>query len=193
MQFITYSDLATQMAVDLVNTRDGFVDEDSLQTVGDLNEFLARYKKDWPGEDWHPGRPTRQDLEHVVELREKLRAVFAATSDDEAADLLNAILAATPTVPRISTHSASPHLHFEPQSGGTAAWLTSASAMGLSVALCEGGLNRFGICSSHSCVDVFVDGSKNRSRRHCSTKCATRENVAALRQRQRDVVEVPDP
>ena len=186
MNFTTYSDLAVQMAVDLVNTRNPLTEKDDLTTVTDLDNFLARYETDWPGEDWHPGRPTRQDLREVLELRMRLRAVFATENPEEAAARLNEILAGATAVPRISTHSGDPHLHFEPQGGGTAAWLASATAMGLGVALCDGGLERFGLCSSHSCVDVFVDGSKNRSRRHCSTTCATRENVAALRQRQRE-------
>jgi predicted RNA-binding Zn ribbon-like protein len=57
--------------------------------------------------------------------------------------------------------------------------------MGLSVALIEGGWQRFGTCSSTSCDDVFVDTSKNRSRRHCSDTCTTRESVAAYRARQK--------
>jgi predicted RNA-binding Zn ribbon-like protein len=58
--------------------------------------------------------------------------------------------------------------------------------MGLTVAIIEGGYERFGTCSSSTCDDVFVDGSRNRSRRHCSDTCTTRENVAAHRARQRD-------
>ncbi len=185
MYFSTYNDLTVQMAVDLVNTLDPVAEDDSLQTVADLRGFLAQYEKDWPGEDWHPSQPTRQDLMEVRELRDALRAVFASESADGAARLLNEILVDASVVPRISTHSAHPHMHFEPQSGGTGAWLAAATAMGLGVVLCDVGLERFGSCSSHGCVDVFVDGSKNRSRRHCSTKCATRDNVAALRRRQR--------
>jgi predicted RNA-binding Zn ribbon-like protein len=191
MNFITYSDLAVEMAVDLVNTRDPLTEDDDLKTVADLRAFLAQYKRDWPGEDWHPGRPTRQDVLDAVELRERLRTVFAADDVGEAAALLNGILSDASAVPRISTHSAKPHLHFEPLNGGTASWLAAATAMGLGVALCDGGLERFGMCSSHSCVDVFIDGSKNRSRLHCSTKCATRDNVAALRERQRKVEQTP--
>ena len=186
MNFTTYSDLAVQMAVDLVNTRNPLTEGDNLTTVADLHSFLAGYERDWPGQDWHPGRPTRQDLRDVLQLRTALRAVFATENADDAAALLNEILADAAAVPRISTHSEGPHFHFEPHNGGAASWLATATAMGLGVALCDGGLERFGLCSSHSCVDVFVDGSKNRSRRHCSRTCATRKNVAALRQRQRD-------
>ncbi|CAN5768492.1 hypothetical protein BH23ACT5_BH23ACT5_02510 [soil metagenome] len=47
------------------------------------------------------------------------------------------------------------------------------------------GLARLGVCASNTCDDVFIDTSRNRSRRHCTTTCGTRENVAAYRRRQR--------
>ncbi len=173
------------MAVDLVNTREPIEGIDDLTTLDELNAFLAGYERDWHAEDWHPGAPTAKDLKAVRRLREQLRAVFDADEESDAADLLNAILARVVAIPRISVHSASPHMHFEPRTGGTADWLAAATAMGLSVVLCKVGLERFGSCSSHNCVDVYVDTSKNHSRRHCTTTCATRENVAAFRQRAR--------
>ncbi len=185
MDFSHYKDITVKMAVDLVNTREPVAGTDDLTTVEELNNFLASYQRDWHSEDWHPGTPTEKDLKAVRRLREQLRAVFAAQDEHEAADLLNTILANVVAVPRISVHSASPHMHFEPRTGGTANWLAAATAMGLSVVLCDVGLNRFGSCSSHDCVDVYIDTSKNRSRSHCSTTCATRENVAAYRERAR--------
>ena len=83
MNFTSYSDLAVQMAVDLVNTRDPLTEGDNLTTVADLHSFLAGYERDWPGQDWHPGRPTRQDLRDVLELRTALRAVFATENADD--------------------------------------------------------------------------------------------------------------
>ena len=64
--------------------------------------------------------------------------------------------------------------------------LGAVTAMALSVALIEGGYERFGKCHSSTCDDVYVDISRNRSRRHCSDTCTTRENVAAHRARQRE-------
>lgn len=171
------------MATDLVNTRNPIDGQDELTTVEELRAFLDGYALDWHEEDWHPGEPTARDLNAIRRLREELRSVFAADDEAEAAELLNSILADVVAVPRISVHSAAPHLHFEPRRGGTAEWLAAATAMGLSVVLVDFGLRRFGSCASHDCVDVFVDSSKNRSRRHCTSTCATRENVAAYRRR----------
>lgn len=173
------------MAVDLVNTRDPIERIDELETVDQLQAFLSGYERDWHAEDWHPGNPTEKDLKAARRLREQLRAVFVSGDEPEAASRLNEVLAGVVAVPRISVHSASPHMHFEPRTGGTAKWLAAATAMGLSAVLCDGGLERFGSCSAHDCVDVYIDTSKNRSRSHCSTRCATRENVAAYRLRAR--------
>lgn len=183
MNFSTYNDLAVRMAVDLVNTHDPIDKTDELTTIDELNEFLSGFERDWHAEDWHPGQPTEKDLRAVRRLRRRLRTVFEAQSETEAADVLNDVLARVVAIPRISVHSAAPHLHFEPRTGSTADWLAAATAMGLSVVLCDYGLDRFGTCGSGDCVDVYVDTSKNRSRNHCTTTCATRSNVKAYRDR----------
>lgn len=171
------------MAVDLVNTFDVSDGTDTLATLDDLNDFLAQYKRNWHEEDWYPGEPDADDLKQVRLLRDRLRGVFAAGNEREAAGRLNEILSDFAATPRISVHSADPHIHFEPLEDGTASWLGAAAAMGVSVALVDGGLERFGVCLADSCSDVFVDVSKNRSRKHCSNTCTTRENVAAYRKR----------
>jgi predicted RNA-binding Zn ribbon-like protein len=47
------------------------------------------------------------------------------------------------------------------------------------------GADRFGTCTAAGCTDVFLDTTRNRSRRFCSERCATRSHVAALRSRRR--------
>jgi predicted RNA-binding Zn ribbon-like protein len=59
--------------------------------------------------------------------------------------------------------------------------------MGLSTLVCDLGATRLGVCDASSCTNVFVDTSPNRSRRYCSDRCSSRENVAAYRARQRRV------
>jgi predicted RNA-binding Zn ribbon-like protein len=48
-------------------------------------------------------------------------------------------------------------------------------------------------CADESCGDVFVDASRNRSRRYCSDTCANRLNVAAHRRRRREAEQTPTP
>lgn len=120
-------------------------------------------------------------------LRRRLREVFNAADDAEAGAVLNDVLADVHATPRVSVHDdVPPHLHFEPARGTPADWLGAITAMGLSVVLCDHGSLRLGVCGSDKCQHVFIDTSRNRSRRFCSDKCGTREHVAAYRRRQKD-------
>ncbi len=184
MDFSHYSDTPVQIAVDLANTLNVISEEDQLATPADVTAFLETHDE---GEWCRPGwTASASDLDEVRALRAQLRKVFEAPDEAEAAKVINTILVDVDAVPRLSVHAgAEPHLHFEPLDGAPARWLGAVAAMGLSVALIEGGFDRFGTCNSVTCDDVFVDTSRNRSRRHCSDTCTTRENVAAYRARQR--------
>ena len=183
MDFGHYTGEPVAMAVDLVNTYEAFEKVDHLDSVADLEAFLDKHAEHWPEA---PSRIREKDLHEIRALRTRLRDVFVSADESSAAAQLNEILADVAAMPRVSVHAgAGPHLHFEPIDGSPARWFGAVTAMGLSAVLIEDGLERFGICNSSTCDDVFVDTSKNRSRRHCSDTCTTRENVAAYRQRLR--------
>jgi predicted RNA-binding Zn ribbon-like protein len=183
MDFSHYSDAPVQMAVDLVNTLNAVSGDDTLASPIDVTEFISSRDADWCKPGWEA---TQDDLNEVVALRSRLRSVFDAGDETIAAAMINTVLCEADAVPRLSLHGDGPHLHFESDDDSPATWLGAVTAMGLTVAIIEGGYERFGICSSSTCDDVFVDGSRNRSRRHCSDTCTTRENVAAHRARQRE-------
>ena len=180
MDFSHYSDEPVGLAVDLVNSLDPISKEERLASPKDILSLIGDRAKRWDGDGLVP---TDEDLEEVRKLRSKLRAVFEAGDQSEAAEILNGVLLDVGAVPRISVHGDGPHLHFEASGSGMARWLGAITAMGLSTALIEGGFERFGTCDSRSCDDAYVDTSRNRSRRNCSEKCTTRENVAAYRSR----------
>lgn len=183
MDFGHYTDEPVTMAMDLVNTLEEYSGEEHLATPDDVAAFLSEHADLWPEA---PQRIRQSDLHEVRALRSRLREVFTAEDEAAAAALLNEILVDAAAMPRVSVHTgAEPHLHFEPKDGSPARWLGAVTAMGLSIVLIEDGLDRFGICGSSTCDDVFVDTSRNRSRRHCSDTCTTRENVAAYRERQK--------
>ncbi|GMQ86109.1 MAG: hypothetical protein BMS9Abin07_1682 [Acidimicrobiia bacterium] len=181
MDFSHYSDEPVRMAVALINSIDVVSGEDELQTPQDVAAFIET----WDG-DWFDGdrRLSDHDLHEVRALRSRLREVFTATDERQAAASLNAVLEDVSATPRVSVHGEGPHLHFEPQRGSPARWLGAVGAMGLTTALIEGGFGRFGRCASTTCDDVFVDTSRNHSRLRCSDSCTTRESVAAYRRRQ---------
>lgn len=179
MNFSHYSDRPVALAVDLVNTVQS--DGDRIATIEQLTDFLAGYEDMWEG----VARPPKtSDLEDVHQLRQALRRVLETGDESQASELVNEILAEHGAAPRVSTHSGEPHLHFEPIGTSITSWLGAITAMGLATVIIENGVERFGVCGASNCEDVYVDTSRNRSRRHCSTTCSTREAVAAYRARQ---------
>lgn len=181
MDFSHYTNKPVELAVALVNTKGTLKEE--LGDPDQLVEFLDQYRGLWEGV---AKPPKKSDLAAVQDLRSSLREVFETDDLSVAAKLLNALLETYDASPRLSTHSGSPHFHFEPFDTSIVTWLGTVTAMGLASVLVECGVDRFGVCDSGTCIDVYIDSSRNRSRRHCSNTCSTREAVAAYRKRQAD-------
>jgi predicted RNA-binding Zn ribbon-like protein len=179
MNFSHYSDRPAELAVDLVNTVQ--TDGDRIASIKQLKTFLAGYEDLWHGV---ASPPKAGDLVAVHELRTALRDVLETDDEARASELINEILTEHGAAPRISTHSGTPHLHFEPIGTSISSWLGAITAMGLATIIIECGVERFGVCGASNCDDVYIDTSRNRSRRHCSSTCSTREAVAAYRARQ---------
>lgn len=181
MDFSHYTTKPVELAVALVNTRG--ITTDRLAEPDQLVDFVDHYKDLWEGT---ANPPKRGDLAAVHELRAALRDVIESGDEDEAAGKVNELLDSYGAKPHLSTHNGTPHLHFEPTDSSIVCWLGATTAMGLASVIVEHGVERFGVCDSASCDDVYVDTSRNRSRRHCSNTCSTREAVAAYRRRQSD-------
>jgi predicted RNA-binding Zn ribbon-like protein len=173
------------LGVDLVSSEPDALDpHDPLADVAGLRAFLA----DRP---WMVERVRESDLAVLAELRTALRGVFdaAAAGDSQAAvERLNAQLARHGPRASISGHDDSDwHLHVASTQAPVADEYAAGAVMGLTMAFLDLGRERFGTCADERCRGVFLDTSRNRSRRYCSDRCATRANVAALRRRRRDV------
>lgn len=180
--FAPYLECSISMAVDLVNSFDPVDGTDLLARPADLAAFLAEQEVS------HVRRgPSREDLERVKELRSRLRDVFVATDQARAGSILNQILAETGARPELTNHDGQPwHMHYSPEGTPIAPRLAAESAMALSVVIIEGGFNRLRVCEAETCVDVFVDASRNSSRRYCSPQvCGNRASVAAFRARRK--------
>ncbi len=181
MNFGSYASLA----VDLVSSEPDDLDpDDPLASVEGLRTMLA-------GRPRLAERARPSDLAPLAGLRTSLRAVFdAAAAGDSAAmvRLLNAALAAHGPRPSISGHGDSDwHLHLAADDGPLADDYAAGAVTGLAMMFLDLGARRFGTCADPRCRGVFLDTSRNRSRRYCSDRCATRANVAALRARRRGV------
>jgi predicted RNA-binding Zn ribbon-like protein len=180
MDFTHYSTEAAHFAAELINTKGTPSGREMLPDAEAWRDFLAPFVVE--GSD----RVTEADIEEIKQVRERLRAVFHA-DEDAAVRLLNDILADTGAAPYISNHDGNPwHLHYSAHDAPIAHRLGSGAAMGLATLIVEKGRSRLGICQGKNCEDVYVDTSRNRSRRYCNSTCSTRVNVAAFRERQKE-------
>jgi predicted RNA-binding Zn ribbon-like protein len=172
-----------RLGVDLVSSQpDELEPVDPLSSLDGLRSFLAP----WP---WMLHRVEAKDLAPLVRLRGQLRAVFDDAAEGRSVAMverINHLLAHHRPQPSISGHDDSDwHLHIADDRGPVAAEFATGAVMGLAMALLDLGADRFGACADPRCRGVFIDASRNRSRRYCSDRCASRANVAAHRERQR--------
>jgi hypothetical protein len=114
----------------------------------------------------------------------RLVEVLAAPGADAAAGLLNRILADAARPPRLTSHGGtSPwHVHVDAHDDVPwAEWFLVSSAMALAVLLADHQRVPGGLCASAACRRPYLDLGGGSPRRYCSTRCATRERVAAHR------------
>jgi predicted RNA-binding Zn ribbon-like protein len=138
------------------------------------------------------GRPDTRDVtaDEALELGDfawALRLVFADVAAgrlDQAAEQVNSLLAMTGARPMLDKHDDEPwHLHFHGASDSlTTGWMAGC-ATGLAVVLGSDLYGRLGVCTAGRCDRVYVDTSKNGTRRFCSTACQNRVKAAAFRAR----------
>lgn len=134
-----------------------------------------------------PGRPEPTDTQArgLTECATRLRVVFEYLEDgdmDAACEHVNGLLATTGAAPVLSNHDGGPwHLHFH-AAGFVRGW-EAAMATALAVVLGNPHADRLGVCSAAGCDRVYVDTSRNGTRRFCSTACQNRIKAAQFRQR----------
>ena len=170
---------ALTAVAELVNTgrsRDG----EGLRDVADVAAFGRRYRLG--------GRARSADVPALRAYRARLDAVVTACEAGDgpaAVRLINALLAETGAVPQVVSHDGrGPHIHVSRPAAPMADRITAHLAMGLAGLLVSGESARLRSCASPTCRDVFLDESRNRSRRYCDSRtCGNRLHVAASRAR----------
>jgi predicted RNA-binding Zn ribbon-like protein len=118
----------------------------------------------------------------------EFRAVFEAVARDDvdaAARQVNELLDRTGARPALNRHDGEGwHLHFHGARDGLANGWAAGCATGLAIVLGTEDRGRLGVCTAPRCDRVYVDGSRNGTRRFCSTTCQNRVKTAAFRSRQ---------
>jgi predicted RNA-binding Zn ribbon-like protein len=129
-----------------------------------------------------------EDAEELRGIATELRAVFEAVARDDvdsAARQVNRLLAWTGARPALDDHDEQGwHLHFHGSHETLANGWAAGCATGLAIVLGTEDRGRLGVCTAPRCDRVYVDTSRNGTRRFCSTTCQNRVKTAAFRSRQ---------
>jgi len=128
------------------------------------------------------------DVPALMALAQAARPVFVASDagdGDAAAASVNALLARYRPTPTLAQHDDEPwHLHFHgPTRSDPSGW-GGGVAVALATVVGSEYADRLGVCAAPICDRVFVDVSRNGTRRFCSEACQNRVKVAAHRARQ---------
>ncbi|WP_260190992.1 CGNR zinc finger domain-containing protein [Actinophytocola gossypii] len=134
-----------------------------------------------------PDHPTETEAAELAGWAARLRAVVELVDDgevDTACTTLNRILRETEAMPTLVRHDGEPwHLHFHSAGAEWAISWAASMATALAVVLGNASIERLGICNATACDRVYVDISRNGTRRFCSTACQNRVKAAAFRAR----------
>ena len=104
---------------------------------------------------------------------------------DVTVERTNLLIGDLPVRPAVVAHDGAPlHIHWTPAGIDIGTQVAADVLMGVLQSLCDSGSERFGRCAARQCGRLFVDTTRNRSRRFCSDpRCASRTHTAHHRSR----------
>jgi predicted RNA-binding Zn ribbon-like protein len=184
VNFNSHTDVAVAVSAELVNTatpgsrrgRPYAIPEDPQLAPALTTGLRAR------------GHLDAMQARKLVAAAARLRVVFeqAGRGDiDAAARTVNALLDELRPTPYLERHDGEPwHLHYHGRDQDVADGWAASCAIALATVLGGEYADRLGVCSAPECDRVFVDVSRNGTRRFCSTACQNRVKAAAHRARQ---------
>ena len=175
MLFAHDTEVSLAATAALVNTGRGGTE--GLPDEAALDLFVTEWR--WTGERTRD----RAELDAVRRLRPRLARLWDLPEDD-AAELVNALLKEAGALPQLVKHDGwDYHIHATSPDAPLADRMAVDAAMAFADVIRVGEFGRLRVCAADDCDDVVIDLSKNRSRRFCSLTCANRVNVAAYRSR----------
>jgi predicted RNA-binding Zn ribbon-like protein len=162
-------------ALDLCNTR--LPKTDLLATPEQLSDWLRA-----SGLATRPLAACEEDLDAAVRLRDALRSALLAADQATVGELAAAWLDEVPGRLRVDARTLSPR--FSPAGQSCRCALVGAVLDALDLAREAPG--RVRECAAEPCMVVYLDTSRNRSRRWCSMqRCGGRAKAAAYYRRHR--------
>jgi predicted RNA-binding Zn ribbon-like protein len=178
MVFIRDTELSLRAAVYLVNTLPGHDGVDTMRTVEDLERYLVVNP--------YTGRIRRDDAEvdAVRGIRSRLRRLWDVDREG-AVPLVNEMLRDGQALPRLVIHDGYDwHIHATSDDAPLATRILVEAAMGFVDVIRSDEYDRVRVCAADDCESVYIDYSRNGSKRYCDTgNCGNRMNVIAYRER----------
>jgi predicted RNA-binding Zn ribbon-like protein len=175
MNYDTYGSRAVELAIDLANAQ--------LNAPSAVVTFLTEHAEWFTSDTSY--ELTDRESGRAVEIAGMVRGVALADSQADVLARLNELLAVARPRPYATDHDGDLHLHYARPDAPALEQLTTTVAMGISQVVVQHGWQRLGVCAAEGCNDVYVDTSRNASRRYCSNTCASRSTVAAYRARRK--------
>jgi predicted RNA-binding Zn ribbon-like protein len=172
------------LAADLVNTFDVSGDEELLGTLEALTAFASDHGV-------NAATINESDLRRLRSARPVLRHAMLADDETTAVAALNDLLSTARPRPHLIATGAGDwrFAYADPEAGLTDRLVAEATAQVLQE-IRDHGMQRFSTCASSTCEDVFIDQSRNHSRRYCTPDvCGNREAQRAYRARQTEHAE----
>jgi predicted RNA-binding Zn ribbon-like protein len=190
MNFDSYTDRGVEAAAELVNRLTPGWDRGRQQSPPTESGARRRLAAAAELAIWgRSGQLSSADAEGLFVLAQRLMLVFDAAArgeDDAAAPMINTLLRDYNAAPQLAKHDGEPwHLHFQSQAqeAGRARARGATCATALAIVIGSHGVRRLGVCGAVRCDRVYIDTSRNGSRRFCSPSCLSRQKVAAFRAR----------
>lgn len=187
LDYGSYTDASVRLMVELANSYDPRQHPpERLPDTAAVTAFLRRHRM------LGPNTVRQRDVTELHQLRACIRRVFEAGDEATALAELNGLLAGAGVTPWIARTPAGREIFFAPQDAPLARRVTCDAGLGLAMMMTDHA-DRLKVCAAPGCTNVFVDESRNRSRRWCSERCSGRVNVAASRSRKRAETTAPGP
>jgi predicted RNA-binding Zn ribbon-like protein len=179
LRFAPDTENSLAFAVALINTHPGATKSgiDELATIDQLTHLVAEHG--YSGRVDHDAR----ELVEVRATRQRLRELWTI-GRDEAAHEVNDMLRDAGALPYLVRHDAFDwHLHATAADAPLAERIRVEVALALVDVIRSAANERMRACAGSDCTGLFIDLSRNGSKRFCSVRCGNRMNMIAFRER----------
>ncbi|OZF02428.1 hypothetical protein CH302_06755 [Rhodococcus sp. 15-2388-1-1a] len=131
--------------------------------------------------DW---TATDADLLDTLQFLRDWARVVDATTENDRADKLNALLAQASAYPRLTNHADDGwHMHYRDPNIELGGVIRALVSVGTALHLTGRGMSRLDRCAAADCTLAFADTSRTGRQRYCGTVCSNRDAVRRHRAR----------